>query len=444
LANKAAAAYFRTFMRKGLLPAIKAHLWDALLVVLIVLELAFMLYFHRDTLPNWFNELGYTLTSVLIGIVLLAKYYGRGELRYISVAPTKPPLALRLAPYALLVCGMAVFCANVQDVFRAMPISPAYSDVIPTIQIAVQRLLSGQRVYAEIDQFGYQLPLTYLPMQWLPYVVAELLDLDYRWIAVAIAFLSAIVVVRRSSQVSAVHGAVAALLLTYAGWMLLKFDKGILGMTVELMVAGYYMLLVTGISGRNPWLRGAFIAICLLSRYSLVLWLPLWAFIEFTAGSRRDFFRSCAVAGLMVLLLYIIPFLSKDWGAFLRGYQYYSQAALGEWNHVDGEGHPLQLHNGLGFARLFYQHQTQYSVPERIKILQQVHLAVCIGVTLLMGVWYRISRRRIHPRVFLLASFKIYLSLFLAFIQVPYPYLMITAAAVSIAIFAELPRWKVR
>jgi hypothetical protein len=59
-----------------------------------------------------------------------------------------------------------------------------------------------------------------------------------------------------------------------------------------------------------------------------------------------------------------------------------------------------------------------------------------------MAAWYWKNRLKIHPRVFMMVSFKIYLTLFLNFIQVPYIYLMITAAFVSIAIFAELCRYQ--
>jgi hypothetical protein len=430
-------------MRTGLFRFLKLHRWDALIALLILLEVAFMLYFNKGRLPNGVNELCFTLSSILIGVLLLIKYYGR-EVQYVPAATIQEKSRLRMIVYPLLICGMAAFAFAAVDVFKETPVNPSFSDVIPTIQVAVERMLSGERVYATINKFGYQLPLTYLPMQWMPYTIAALLQVDYRWVAVGIFFLAAIVMVVRCNRVSPVYGIAAALLTVYTGGMLLMRDTGILSMTVELMVAGYYMLFMAGISGRNPWLRGAAIAVCLLSRYSLVLWLPLWAFVEFAAAGRKDFFRSCGVIVLLVLGLYVIPFLSHDWGAFARSYHYYSQAAKGEWNNVDGDNSiPAQLNNGLGFARLFYEKLWHYSVADRLKSLQKVHFAVCIGSAVIMGAWYWIKRRRIHPRIFLMASFKIYLSLFLAFIQVPYPYLMITAAAVSIAIFAELPRWRV-
>ncbi len=428
-------------MRQGLFPFVKTRGWDIAVGILIVLEVAFMLYFHNGILPNWINEIGFTASSLAIGAAFFLKYYGR-NVHDNHTAGRAKPATLRWIAFGLLALGGMAYVLRAAPIFRAMPID-AGSDVIPTIEVAVNRLLHGETVYATIDKWGYDLPLTYLPMQWLPYMPAELLHFDYRWIAAIIFAIAAFVVVGRSSRVAPRHGLAAALLILYLGWMLLEHDTGILSMTVELMVAGYYMLLIAGISGRNPWLRGAAIAVCLLSRYSVVLWLPLWAAIEFFAVDRKDFFRSCAAILLIVVGIYVVPFLSNDWGAFYRGYQYYDRAALGEWNNLGDNGVPYQLNNGLGFARLFYQKLAGYTVPDRIRSLQKVHLVVCLGSTLIMGIGYWLLRSRIHPRIFLLASFKIYLSLFLAFIQVPYPYLMVTAAAVSIAIFVELVRWNV-
>ncbi len=279
-------------------------------------------------------------------------------------------------------------------------------------------------------------------MQWLPYVPAERLHFDYRWVAVGIFYLASVLLLWRCGRRSPIRSLTAALLLICLGSMLLKHNTGVLNMTVELMVAGYYILLIMSISGRNPWLRGSAIALCLMSRYSLVLWLPLWAAVEWLALDRKNFYRSALTAAVLISGIYVIPFLSHDWGAFMRGYHYYTEAALGEWSRLEANGVPYHLNQGVGFARLFYLKLWHYTVPDRLHSLQKAHLAICVGSTLLMGGAYYLLRKRLHPRIFLLASFKIYLSLFLAFIQVPYIYLMITAVAVSIAIFAELGRWQ--
>lgn len=144
---------------------------------------------------------------------------------------------------------------------------------------------------------------------------------------------------------------------------------------------------------------------------------------------------------VLVLLIYILPFLSKNWNAFFDGYHYYSIAAIGEWTSINYNiMKPQQLNMGVGIAFWFAEHY--HHNPEfGLKLLQRIQLIACLLTVVLMGAWYWRNRHTIHQRIFLLASFKIYLSVFLFFIQVPYIYLMVVANFVSIAIFSEQLRY---
>jgi hypothetical protein len=61
-----------------------------------------------------------------------------------------------------------------------------------------------------------------------------------------------------------------------------------------------------------------------------------------------------------------------------------------------------------------------------------------------MAVWYWFNKERINYKIFLLGSFQIYISVFLFFIPVPYPYLMIVGNFVSIAIFCGQARYHLK
>lgn len=76
-------------------------------------------------------------------------------------------------------------------------------------------------------------------------------------------------------------------------------------------------------------------------------------------------------------------------------------------------------------------------------LLNKIMLVGPLLALAVMGVWYWFHRSRIYYRIFLLASFKIYLSIFLAFLIVPYLYLSIAAIFISVAIFAEQARYRV-
>ncbi len=322
---------------------------------------------------------------------------------------------------------------------RSTPVSAAASDVIPTVQIMVRRALAGAYPYTTITDFGYPLAATYLPMQWMPYTPAEVLGFDYRYTAFALFGLGAAWTAARTAWRSRLlAGLLVGGLLLILFHLIARTDPGILTMTIEAGVASFYLLLIAGIGGRSAVLCGVAIALCLLSRYSLVLWLPLWAAVEWTGADHRRAWKATGIAALLVLVLYVLPFLSQDWSILWKGYKYYDISALGEWQRAGDGGRPYQLYHGFGAARLVYETHAHEPVADRLHRLQKLHVAACLGIVASMAVlWRTYARHRIDRRLFLLGSFKVYLTVFLFFIQVPYPYLMIVGTAVSVALLGE-------
>ena len=162
-----------------------------------------------------------------------------------------------------------------------------------------------------------------------------------------------------------------------------------------------------------------------------------------STGNKKQLYTSAITALVIVLALYVIPFLSKDWGVFYSGYKYYDDAARFEWNHLNSEGQPIQLFSGTGLAYHFYTRLLNIDVHARIKLLQKTQLVCSILVTILMGIWFWLKKDKIDRKIFILSSFKIYLTVFLFLIQVPYEYLMCVGNFVTIALFCEQARYRI-
>ena len=299
-------------------------------------------------------------------------------------------------------------------------------------------------MYKTIEEFTYLLPVTYLPLQWLVYTPAEYFGFDYRWIAFAIWCIACIWLLIRVSKTNNVLLTILIPALLYGIYFLMLYrDQDVISYTIETMVAGYYIVLIMTLNQKNAILQGIGITICLLSRFSLVVWLPLWAFVMFVSNNRKSMFITMGTSAVLVLLIYVIPFLSKDWNSFLSAYNYYSIAALGEWNSINYTiMKPYQLNTGVGIAFL-YADKYADNLALGLKLLQRTGMIFYLLTVLLLGFWYWKIRKKIHYNIFLLASFKIYLSVFLFFIQVPYIYLMVVANFISVAIFAELLRYRI-
>jgi len=406
--------------------------------VLIILEISLNLYFNR-MLSQGVCATALLGVSVLSGLSILLFYYNKT----VTPAPVHP--SAKKAGYLnllLLLAGTGLLVNLLYRLYLSIPIDAKTSDIIPLVKILIDRFFSGQPVYTPIEEFGYTMLPNYLPMHWLPYCAAYLMKFDYRWIALLINVLAGCWIVKRSSKYAGPAMGLFIPLLIIANWLIILYNNdGIFSNTIEIMVAGYYMLFIVGLNNRSAILKGIFIAICLMSRFSLVLWLPLWLFVEWISSDRKKLIVSLGAIAGFILLVYVIPFLSKDWTTFMKGYDYYTTSAVGEWGHLDGEGKPYALYSGSGFAYLFYENQ-HMDLLGKIKALQRTHMVFCLGSAFVMGLWYWFKRNKINARIFLMGSFKIYISIFLALIQVPYNYLMITGTFVSIAILAELMRYR--
>ncbi|MBX2907751.1 MAG: hypothetical protein KF744_17025 [Taibaiella sp.] len=342
---------------------------------------------------------------------------------------------------ALLTAAMIGMAFPYASFLASHRLGPDISDVIPLIQVACRRLLAGEYPYSVVTEFGWDENMTYLPMHWMPMTIAQLLHIDPRWIPFGIWSITAILLSYRTAKTTGRVMQIGGSLLFFSTWlMIFIFNSGFFEATVELMMAAYYMIFVVSLNTKNPWWQGAIIGICLVSRYSLVLWLPLYAFVLLLEGSRRQLLVTVAVSVGVVLALYVLPFMTRDPHLFTDGYHYYDKAALFEWTHLNNDGKPSNLFAGTGFAYFFYTRFTGIPVEQRIALLQKTHLFASIGVCVVMGVWYYLKRKTLDYRIFLMGSFKIYFAVFLFFIQVPYEYLMSVGNFVSVALFCELMR----
>ena len=303
-----------------------------------------------------------------------------------------------------------------------------HSDIIPAITVYCQRLLAGEVVHRPLtEDIGYFLEPGYLPATWFPFVIPEYFRFDYRWMSSGVMLLGIIaylVVVVRLRRPAAVTFGLSVLPLLFA-YAVLRTDAQIFTITLEPLIVGYYMLLLSAVLLPSRPLVVVMLILCLLSRFSLLFWVPLYLGLLYTQESRR---LAWATAGLVLagaVLLYVVPVLSHDWGLFMRVQNVYTATALGEWKHLNDLGQPMHLYNGLGMTNLIF-HYGPADVLERLKLAKQVHLAAILSVVVATALYYWRQRQpRTNYRVFAVIVLKLYLATFYALLQVPYSYLAV-------------------
>ncbi len=340
---------------------------------------------------------------------------------------------------SLIFISITGFWAN--KIIEGLPINIQFSDIIPAIQIMVKRLFSGEYPYSPLTELGYTAPAGYMPLHWLPFSVADVFNFDYRFVPLVVFWIASLVVSIRAIRAGPLYFTISIALLTGAFFLIKSFEDGIISMTVELLIASYYMLFISGLNQRNKILEGAGIALCVLSRYSLLLWLPIWLFTYLLTRQIKKLAIVSATIFFFVLVIYIIPFLSKDWTLFSTTASSYAHLSW-EWQHLNDQKQPIHLYNGVGFAHLFYEKYGGADYMSGFHLARKAFFIANACCILLLATWYWRIRKNLDQRIFLLYSFKIYLTVFFSFIMVPYVYLLATSVFVSITIWSEQSRYR--
>ncbi len=330
------------------------------------------------------------------------------------------------------------------EIFAAFPIDPKSSDIVPSLQLYVRRWLSGEQVYAPLEFGRWVVDPTYMPLLWMPYAFSELLQIDYRWTAYAVFLLGlACWQWRLIRQDIPLWEVIFKALLPFVFLhVFLTHNEKMFGLAVELLPVGFYLILAITILHRKPWLMALGILLCLLSRYAFTFWLPVYLLIIcLERGLKTGVGVSMAVA-VGVLLLYVIPFLSKDWSILSKGLAYYQKTAETQWvrQSWQEEGKPpYHLSRGLGFAIYFHSYH-RYTLMDRLAFNRKAHLLISAMAALLLLVGYFLFRKRgLNVRLYLLIGLKCYLLLFYGFFYVPFSYLFLLPFFMTLPLLYSVP-----
>ncbi|MFK7972511.1 MAG: hypothetical protein AB8F95_19225 [Bacteroidia bacterium] len=404
----------------------KPYRW--LMLLFVMLEIGLITVYQNHFGWYWSPAI-FTLSSLAIGIIPL--YISTRDK---SLANSGAHLAGSANVRLILIAAVGLIGAFytlswMLPIWEAHPIKVSESDVIPSVQLFAQRLMGGADglpVYAPYDGFGYRLDPTYLPFQWLPFVISEKLGVDPRWVPIGTwligqAFFLAYLVKRKLSIVW-------TLLIAALPFIILELinraQPNMLYQTIELMDVGYYMFLGWSLLRGGLAAKGVGFILTLLSRFSHIFWAPFYFLGLFLTNQKAKSIKLGVMILLGIILVYIVPFLSQDWESFTRGQGHYTRAALGAWSiSWDDSPIPSDLRHGAGLAIFFFQGD-EVPLEDQINTLRTLHLGFSIGMALLVGLGYLFYfKHRLQAEYYFLFGLKIYFAIFYGFIQVPYTYL---------------------
>lgn len=366
------------------------------------------------------------LTPILL--LLFPVFFGILNLKSVQDSPLffniKPSLSIILWFFAI---------ALMAYIFAETPITIALSDTIPIMLSAVKKWLSGEFPYTPVDEgWGYTAFCTYMPMHWIPLTLPYMFNIDVRWIGVLFFVgVNALFFFKNKKKT-------LTLLLPPLFLLIIPIHQfQLLGQTMELMIVAYYMFLVYALFSGKISLQIIAFSLCLLSRYSLVLWLPLWVGLMFFYDSKTKALSLSFGIMAAFVLIYILPFWAKDTSIFAQAMQYYETSSaniwqmMGDWQKP-GEM-PYNLKGGSSLAIYFYQYidgNVLYKL-QFLKYTQLILSALFVGIAF---VAYPFFRKKISYQHYAIYCLPIYLGIFYAFMLVPFMYLQLVPCGVMMAI----------
>jgi len=393
------------------------------LVFAFLLETICVTYALKLTSLTGFTSILFSLCGVVIALCFL-----------VIPEPTvvnNLAAAKKFFPYRLLLTVIALITISATS-FKWMedaPLDYHEGDMLPIIKIMCQRFLSGnwRHVYDLIPEIWGGIQPIYLPTMWLPFSLPVFLGIDIRWMTVLVLFIVASIFIWRiqMQDKKSAYLFFAAFLLIW--WLLSAENAGLIPYTEEGVVIGFYSLLAIALTKKNAWLIGFATALCMLSRYAIVGWLPAMI-IYFTINRNyKKLLQFCLIGLICFALLVLIPF---GWQTFLKLAAIPSEY-IGFTARVWHDA-PVVFKESLGWAKFFG--------PKNIAL--QHYLLV--GMSLFFPMLFMLVALSLQKKLSFtnhhlpFATLKITLVIFYTLVDVPYLYLFYTGSFVSLFLVTYL------
>lgn len=311
-------------------------------------------------------------------------------------------LSFRHSPvFASLVAALAILCRA--PLWFSQPLNPANSDMLPLISLACKRFLSGQNPYSRYF-LPWELPLTYLPAAWMPFLSTYILGIDPRWLVIALGTAAGLVIYRAFPGAGAERS--DGLRKLFLALMLLSsIDLRYGSITPEPVFWLALACFVFALSRNQELMASVAMGICLCTRQQAVLFLPFYAIYLF---KQRDILHAARMLTvcLAIPLLMCLPYLLTSPSNFTDGiYARFEFFSLEKWVTE------RTWEKELSFAPFFYEHNLYRLLKPTIVLIQ---LALIV-----------LSLKRLRRLRDLVCFMGLSLLSFLVFSPVIWPYMYI-------------------
>lgn len=389
----------------------------AALFVLSTLEMLCQVFWLKNH-DRHLVSVVYMVLGLLIGIIPLWKVErpNAGNLK-----TTRLILGILAVVFGYFVIQTVI---TSRKIMAGTPVDYHLSDVLPIMQIMSQRFVNGQEVYAIIPEIWGGMQPIYLPAMWMPYIPSVVWHFDPRWITVfCLLGCSALILLWQPARKRLSGWSLLVLVPTLVMFAnFLHWDPILISMTDEGVVIGFYVLLAWAIWRGNPILIGIALTLSVLSRVSLLAWIPFFGLFVWLFESRRKALR---IAGTSIVSGVILMFITKaifyiDVFRALPGR--YLAAVMG----TEYEKLKPTIEESLGLAKFLEQ--------KDLPALQTWTFVTTFGAPLICLLLFWRFRERMEAAFFGIATLKITLVFFFNLLIIPVPNIFYTSGFLSLAI----------
>lgn len=400
--------------------------------------------------------LGYTALVLLLGCIGLEFY------AYIELRPQDT--GIYHTPTLFLIASMGIFLSSLYLAFRPLQVDnwlrytvPCWGrhaiywtafavltfilfsklvaffdeyeitpDIVPALQYYARRLLAGEKVYAPMPFETWTVIPNYLPLMWLPYIIPELLQIDYRFLPFALTVIAigfwAYHLLRQ--QVPLAGLIFATLIPFYLFFQMIEKVPNDLAHNAEFTPIAFYLFLALAIWRKSRTWMIITITLCLLSRIAFSFWLPMFFVILWIEKGFSYPFKMGLYLLAGIFFIYVLPFVIPDPDSFLAGASYYEKVASDIWTQPwhAREGIPVVLQEGTSFAYYFFEQNSDQPALGLVAAEKFHFWGSLITAVFLFGI-YLLVRKKINFYLYGIISLKFYLAIFYLLMHTPFAYL---------------------
>ncbi len=371
--------------------------------------------------------------AVLFILFLLVPFYYLSVLKKGEAPVVKPLAANRLLIGGTI--GIAAIAATIpwfDKLFAEYNNPGQLSDVITQLNALYERYTSGKFPYYPIEEYAWHPYPVYMPLNWFPLAVSHWLHFDNRWIGILSIMIAngvwGVYVWRNRVNITTKLLTICMplfVLVFYINWGSMDIS-----VSLETLIAAYYMILAVGLLQKNIYLITLGLILCVLSRYTLVFWLPLFAMIYWQNVPRKTNLMMWGTIAASVMIFYIIPFYLKDPTILNKGIAYHNSCAISEWRGFGPEHASNTFAPGIYFGS-YFKNLLPGNAEQKVYAMRTIQAGIMLLLNI-AGLWYyQRNKHRIDYSFFTLLMLFVFLLFFYMFSPLLYKYYHLVTLSVS-------------